>query len=218
MSDFTFRDAQLSDIPFLVNTIIEAEKSGTDILTYNTIFGITEAETRQYLADIFAQEVDGCELSLSSFLLAEADSKVVAAVAAWIEGSEGIPSAILKGNLLKFSLPKEVFERAIALNSMINELHIEYIPNTIQIGVVYVEKDFRGQKLADLLISKQIEKLLQRSTKPAGVYVQVFGNNISAIKAYSRANFIEILIKESKHERIMDYMPYKSKILMRRDL
>ena len=47
MDQFIIRPASSNDIPFLVDTIIEAEKSGTSILTYNTIFGLTEIEVKR---------------------------------------------------------------------------------------------------------------------------------------------------------------------------
>ncbi len=42
MSDFIIRPATIADAPFLAETIIEAEKSGTDKLSYTTIFGLSE--------------------------------------------------------------------------------------------------------------------------------------------------------------------------------
>lgn len=218
MENFTFRNATINDIPFLVDTIIEAEKSGTNILTYSTFFGITEDETRKYLAKMLEEEIDGCELSISSFLLAEFETKVVAAVAAWIEGTEGISSTVLKGNLLNYTLPKEALRKAVSLNAMVRQLHIEYIPNTIQIGLVYVAKANRGRNLVSLLINKQIENLLRKNTDPTGVYVQVFGNNLAAIKAYEKSGFRKVLNKESVDKEIMKYMPSRSKVLMKREL
>lgn len=218
MYDFTYRNATIDDIPFLVDTIIEAEKSGTTILTYSTIFGISEEETRSLLAEILAEEIDGCELSISSFLLAETKKQVVAAVAAWIEGADGIPSSIIKGNLLNYMLPAKAIENALSLNFVVSEIHIENIPNTIQIGLVYVLKNFRGLNLSCLLIEEQIKNLLKKDTKPTGIYVQVFANNLAAIRIYKKANFKELLIKESTYNNIMDFMPSKAKILMMRDI
>lgn len=218
MVNFIFRNATINDVPFLVETIIESEKSGTDILTYSTIFGLSEDETRKYLAAMLVEEIDGCELSISSFLLAEIDNHIVAAVSAWIEGVEGMPSTVLKGNLLNYTLPKKTLKKALLLNTIVRDMHIEYIPNTIQIGLVYVVKAFRGQNLVRILINEQITNLLKKNTNPIGVYVQVFGNNLAAIKAYEKANFRKIFAKESSLEDTMDYMPCNIKILMKREL
>jgi ribosomal protein S18 acetylase RimI-like enzyme len=218
MLEFRFRYATQSDIPFLIDTIIEAEKSGTDILTYTTIFGLSEEETRKYLAGMLAEEVDGCELSISSFFLADYENRTVAAVAAWVEGSEGMPSTVLKGNLLKYVLPREAMERAVTLNSVVQELHIEYIPDSIQIGLIYVSKDFRGQNLVRLLIDQQIKNLREKYPASKGIYVQVFGNNLAAIKAYENVGFRQISVKESLHTEIRKYMPHNTKVLMFREV
>ena len=82
MNDFILRPATIYDAPFLAETIIEAEKSGTDKLSYSTIFGLTEDEVHKYLIDILEEEIDGCELSISSFTIAESKGKVAAALSA----------------------------------------------------------------------------------------------------------------------------------------
>ena len=218
MDKFIFRNATINDVPFLVDTIIEAEKSGTDILTYSTVFGLSEDETRKYIAEMLLEEVDGCELSISSFLVAENERQVVAAVGAWIEGIEGISSSVLKGNLLNYTLPKKCIESAIALNTMFRELHIEYIPDTIQIGLVYVSSAFRGMNLVSLLIDEQVARLKQLKPGISEIYVQVFGNNVPAIKAYEKANFKIQFAKESVNKDILKYMPADKKIQMKCEL
>jgi ribosomal protein S18 acetylase RimI-like enzyme len=215
----TYRTATLDDIDFLVDTIIEAEKSGTNILTYSTIFGISEQETRVCLREMLAQEVHGCELSISSFYVAETENKSIAgAVAAWIEGANGTPSAVLKGNLLNYVLPKDALKRALPLNNMVREMHIEYKPNTIQIGLVYISPSHRGESLASLLIDDQINNMLKNEGNIEEAFVQVFGNNHSAIHAYEKVNFRKVSVKESSIGNILEYMPSNTKILMRREL
>jgi ribosomal protein S18 acetylase RimI-like enzyme len=215
---FKFRRAKLEDIPFLIETIIAAEKSGSDVLTYTTLFGLSEKETRNFLVKILAEEIDGCELSVSSFLIALVEEKIVAAIAAWIEGSEGVPSTILKGNLLNYFLPREAIIKASSHNSIVREIHIDYTPNAIQVGLIYVNPAFRGQNLVSLLIEKQTGILMQKSTLLNAIYIQVYGNNFAAIKAYEKIGFINILEKKSTHKDILLYMPSDTKILMKREL
>jgi ribosomal protein S18 acetylase RimI-like enzyme len=218
MNSFLFRNANIGDIPFLVDTIVEAEKSGTNILTYTTIFGLSEEDTKKYLTKILEEQVDNCELSVSSFFLAEFHNVVVGAIAAWIEGYEGIPSSVLKGNLLNFTLPRTNIERALLLNNIVKSIHIEYVPNTVQIGLVYIDKAFRGQNLVSELIDRKINELSFLKRNLSHAYIQVFGNNIAAIKAYEKANFFVVLSKESQIKETNDLMPYNIKILMKREL
>ncbi len=218
MEEYIFRNATINDVPFLVDTIIEAEKSGTDKLSYSTIFGLSEDDVRKYLSDMLLEEVDGCELSISSFILAIADKRIVAAIAAWIEGCEGLPSTVLKGNLLNYSLPREAMNKALANNLIVRDFHIEYTHNTIQIGLVYVDKAYRGQNLVSLLMEQQISNLLLKGTNPTAVYLQVFSNNVAAIRAYEKVGFSKVLTKKSTQKDALLYMPSDSKILMKREL
>lgn len=218
MREFICRPATKKDIPFLVDTIIEAEKSGTDKLSYTSIFNLSESETRKYIADILLAEIDGCELSISSFFLAEINGTVVASVAAWIEGAEGIPSSVIKGNLLKYFLPKESITDAIKLHPILNELYIENRIATIQLGLVYVSENYRGKKLTNLLINEVINKYKLLNKNLSEMYVQVFENNISAIKSYEKSNFEIVKLVKSKNKRITDFLPSNGKVLMKKQI
>lgn len=218
MLSFNYRHATLKDVPFLVDTIIEAEKSGTNILTYSTIFGLTEYEARLYITKMFQEEIDGCELSVSSYMIAEYQGQFAASVGAWIEGYDGIPSNIIKGNLLNYILPRKCIEKAALLTSILNETHIECFQNSIQIGVVYVANEYRGMKLAGNLIDRQILRLTEINPKISDIFVQVFGNNTPAIKAYENSQFSVILINEGSNKKVQQYLPSDRKVLMKRNL
>jgi len=218
MEDFIIRIATTDDVDFLVDTIIEAEKSGTNILTYSTIFGLSEAEARDYIARMLLEEVDGCELSISGFILAEKDGEIMGAVGAWVEGSEGVPSSVLKGNLLGYILPPRCFERARNLNNIVGDLHIEYINGTIQIGLVYVAHNARGKGLVPILIAHKISILKEKFPGIHEAFIQVFGNNIPAIKAYEKSGFEIITKKIASLPETTKYMPDSSKVLMKKNV
>lgn len=216
MLEYNIREATENDIPFLVDIIIEAEKSGTHKLSYNTIFGLSEDETRKYIADMLSEEIDGCELSVSSFLIAEKDNIRVAGVGAWIEGFEGVSSNILKRNLITYTLPKACFEKAIQASVIVRDLYLEEKTNTIQIGMVYVSPLHRGNNLSYLLIEEQINRFLKIKPDITELEVQVFANNVAAIKAYKKSKFEIVKESLSKHEDALLYFPDNKKILMNR--
>lgn len=216
MEGFVFREATIRDISFLVETIIEAEKSGTDKLSYNTVFGLSEEESSKYIAEMLMEEIDGCELSMSSFLLVENERKIAGAISSWVEGQTGNPSSILKGNLLKYSIPKKFFEKAMTANPIIRELHIENEPGTLQLGLVYIAAPFRGNNLVGQLINETIRRIQEVTSSVSEMHVQVFGNNFSAIRAYEKAGFKAVLVKESLTEEVSRYLPSTKKILMKK--
>ena len=88
--------------------------------------------------------VDGCELSISSYLIGFIENKPVASIGAWIEGSDGIPSSTVKGNLLFKSLPKNSIKYAKSISNLTSKLYTEYINNSFCIGIVYIKKGYRG--------------------------------------------------------------------------
>ena len=95
-NEITIRRAAIKDMDFLVDTIVAAEKSGTDNFGLAKLFELSEGEMRTYIKAMLEEEIDGCEFSVSSFLVAEVDEKVVAAFAGWIEGQneDELPSSI----------------------------------------------------------------------------------------------------------------------------
>jgi hypothetical protein len=218
MDEFVYRLATTGDIPFLVETIIEAEKSGTDILSYTTIFGLTEEEAKGYVADMLEEEIDGCELSVSSFMVAEHDGKVVAALSSWVEAKEGISSAELKGNLLGFVLPRESILKAASVSPVVRKIHMDYIPGTIQKGAGYVVKEFRHRNLFGLLTEKLVGHLLKSSPDVTEVYTQVFSGNIPAIKANEKIGFKIVDSIESDDETLLTLLPSNKKYLLKKVL
>jgi len=218
MDEFVYRLAGTGDIPFLVETIIEAEKSGTEILSYTTIFGLTEKEAKGYVAEMLEEEIDGCELSVSSFLVAEQDGEVVAALSSWVEAKEGISSAGLKGNLLGFVLPRESILKAASVSPVVRKIHMDYIPGTIQKGAGYVVKEFRHRNLFGLLTEKLIEHLLKSSPDVTEVYTQVFAGNIPAIKANEKIGFKIVDSIESDDETLLKLLPSNKKYLLKKVL
>lgn len=218
MHNFTIRLATMADRHFLVDAILESEKSGTDVLSYSTVFGISESAARKYIDEMLQEEIDGCELSVSSFMVAEKDGNLMAAVGAWIEGSEGIPSSILKGNLLSYFLPKECIGKALELNEVVKELYIEFIQQTIHIGIVYVPKEYRGFGLGGQLIEAQIQRFKVSNPSISQSCLHVFGGNKAAIKLYEKLGFKTTLESHSSNRFVLDYFPSGSKFLMIRQL
>ena len=218
MEEFTYRPATLDDIPFLADTIIEAEKSGTDILSYTTIFGLSEEEARSHVKAMLEEEIDGCELSVSSFLVAENGGKVVAALSSWVEGSEGLSSAELKGNLLSYVLPRESILKAASVNHIVRKIHMDYQMGTIQKGAGYVVKEFRNRKLFGILTEKMIGYLRQSHPEVREVYTQVFGCNIAAIRANEKIGFSIVDTIETDDPEILRLLPSNQKHLLKKEL
>ena len=214
MNVYKIRPATIDDINFIVEAIIAAEKGGSNKLSYTSIFGLSENDTAKYLKLMLEEEIDGCELSISSYLVVESENELAAAMGAWIEGSEdGVSSSTIKGNLLSYTLPIEAFLKANEIRHIVSELSIDYIPDTLCLGIIYVKENFRGKNLVAALLEEQIRKALH-NRKKIDVYIQVFGNNIPAIKAYKKLGFVESELVISENSEVTNYLPSQKKILL----
>lgn len=214
MDHFQIRPANEKDIPFIVEIIISAEKSGTNTLSYCTLFGLSEEQAKEYLAQMLAEEVDDCELSVSSYLIATLHNEPVAGVGAWIEGFNGLSSNLLKRNLLTYTVPKHCFEYAIKASAAVSDLYLPETNASIQIGMVYVKENFRGNGLAPQLIEAQIIKLSETNSHIETIEVQVFANNESAIHCYHKLGFVKSNESISNKSDAKHFFPDNRKILM----
>ena len=219
MLDITYRNANINDISIIVDAIIEAEKSGTNRLSYTAIFGLTENEVRKYLKEMLLEEIDGCgELSISSYMIAEKDKKSVAAACAWIEGKEGVPTQVLKGNLLRHVLPREVIMKSIAIKELLHELHFDYKSNAIHMGAGYVVKESRGHGLFRIIKEMQIEQLMKENPEVTEAYVDTFEVSKAALRSSEKLGFQLIEIKEASSDEILKYLPSKRKYFLKKTL
>ena len=212
-------DIVFSDLPFIIEAIIESDKSGTERLSYSTIFGLSEKEVRKYLSEMLLEEIKGCgELSLSSYLVAERKGELIGTICAWIEADNQMASAVLKGNLLLYTIPKKAIEKALEINNLINELQFSYRPKTIIFRTAFVTKDNRGFNLGGILKEKIILNLIKNRPEIREVYVDTFVCSKASLRTNEKLGFEVVEIKESKNPDILNYLPSNKKVLMKKVL
>ncbi len=215
----SFRIATKHDIDFIVLTILEAEKSGSDKIGLANVFNLSETELRDYLIKILEEEEEGCEFSIDSFIVAEVDNKPVAAFAGWIEGENEYnqPSPILKSNLISFHFPKDKIKES-SKNSFVKEIKIERELSTLQLEYAFVDEEHRGKGLINAIIEELLKGAKLKNSNLKKSQVQVFGNNHGAIKVYERSGYSIKKIVKSQNTEILNYFPYNEKILMEKEL
>ena len=217
-ADYTIRAATMEDVDFLSETILAAEMSGTDRAGLATLFDLTTDQAKDLVVRMLEEEIDGCELSVSSFLVACADDQPVAAVGGWVEGRmEDMPSSLLKSNLIGFTFPKESMQALAERRGAVRGIQIERERDALQIEYVYVRPEHRGNDLAGRLVRAHFA---QASDQP-GVHkaqVQVFADNASAIRSYERLGFTTARSYRSKDPDTLRFLPWNEKLLMERTL
>lgn len=209
--EYNYRKAQESDIPFLVTAVIEAERSGSDLIPLARIFGLTEQQLYDCLVEIFHIETAGCELSLGSFLVAECQEQPVAAIATWIEGRNSQSSALLKSNLISYAFPRENLSRLENNQSLLEVFTIERAKDARQIEYVFVQKEHRGKHL----INEMIRRIHLKDNKDVlKTQIQLWANNIAALKTYRKSGFKVVKEFKSEHEAVFQYFPCDTKLLV----
>ena len=190
--DINVRPAVPADIPFLIETIIQAEKSGTGQCALLELWSCDESQLREYLRYILEEEIEGTEWSLQSFFVAEKSGLVIGAFAGWIEGRNewDLSSSTLKANLMKASLPIEVIIGMSRFQEEIQAISIPRTKGTLQLEYAYVLPEFQGQGVIQMIVEEIMKHSLNNLAEGAEAEVQVFSNNDPAIRAYAKLGFV----------------------------
>lgn len=203
-----------ADVDFIVEAIIEAEKSGTNRLSYATMFKISETEVVEILKNAVLEDIPSNELCISGFMIAWIDGVPSGAVCSWIEAVDDIPSALLKANILYHFLGTEVLERASEHSGLLEQINIPRQKGTIQIESVYVSNKFRGLGVSNKIILQLIKETIQNGQKATKVQIQLAATNLSALRSYEKLGFLTVMEKKCDNPAILDFLPSDSKIMM----
>lgn len=219
MSEYLIRKAVASDIPFLADVVIASEKAMSDRLSFTTLFNKTEEEAKELIIQMFEEEVDGCELSLSSFIVTEFEGKPISGSGAWIEGFKGnMPSGILKSNLISYTFGKESIGYLRTKSDIVKDVMIEREPMTLQLEYFHIKNEHLGKGLDAALMDKIEENALAQYPELKKVQCQIFKNSVFSIKILLRHGFKIVKSYKSDNDDIFDYLPFNEKLLMEKIL
>jgi len=216
--NLTLRRGKAADSDFIVEAIIEAEKSGTNILSYCRIFALTEAELKSLFRKILEEDFEGQELCISGFLVAEVDGELAGAACAWVEGASGMASTIIKGNLLQHFMEHDRLQTARPWFSLLEGLSIQRENGAIQLESIYVRQAFRGQGITGKILSKHMSTLQEEHPGIVKAQIILAGTNQRAYRSYEKLGFE---IREKRHvedQKILEIVPCDTKILLEKML
>ena len=217
--NYSFRKASKKDIPYLAKIIIEAEKSNSEKLSYSSLCNLSEQSVKELIIEMLKQEVDQCEFSVNSFIVVEFEGKPVGGFGGWIEGFEGaLPSKILKSNLILSTFSRKSLKFLKERSHLLKDILIDRKPMTLQLEYLFLECSHRGRKITDQLIKLHITNALKKSSNLKKVHVQVYKNNIGAVKAYKKSGFKVLKLYKCNDNEILNYLPFKEKYLMQKKL
>ena len=212
------RQAELNDIDFIIEAIIEADRSETDRISYCKIFNLSLEELKVILRNVLLEDIEGSEFCLSNFRVALVDGKTAGACSAWIEAFDNNPSYLIKFSLLSQYLNEENIEYSKKIAPLIKGLHIDREKSVLQIESVYVHPNFRGLGIGGKIINEHFKqnKLTHPELEKAQLIVTF--DNRSALNAYNKIGFSVVNKFFADDDRILSILPSNCLVLMERDL
>lgn len=212
------RRAVEADREFLIEAILASEKGTAERIGYCEIFGLEEPELRELLGAILAEDFEGQELCTSGFLVAEADGRYAGAACGWLEGEAGMPSALIKANLLQHFFGAERVARARPWSARLEALSIAREPGAAQLESIYVRADQRGRGVGARILGEHMAQMRARSPEAAKAQIILVRDNAAARRAYEKLGFAVALERRSDDPALRAFVPGGAKILMERTL
>lgn len=208
------RNAVDSDIEFIIETIVQAEKGNGDSISYCKLFSINEPEFRAVLRKVLEEKIGNFEFSLANFKIAEVNDKSVAAYGAWVEGIDGISSGILKISALKTFLQKENIVNYKQNSAVADEISIRRKPGTIQFESIYIVEEFRGKNIGKKLVQALLTDLTEKHPDVKTAHVQLIKQNSVSLQAHQKYGFQIIEERTSMNPGILNFYSGNTRVLM----
>lgn len=208
------RNAVDSDIEFIIETIIQAEKGIGNSISYCKLFNINEPDFRNVLRKILEEKIGNFEFSLSNFKIAEVNGIKAGAYGAWLEAKEGISSGILKISALKTFLQKENIMHYKLFAPIIDEISIRRQPGTIQFESIYIVEKFRGKNIGNILVKALLDDLIKKHPDVESAFVQLIKQNSVSLQAHQKYGFEIVEEKTSANPEILNFYQGNTKVLM----
>lgn len=214
-SEIQYRQATVDDSEFLCDVIIAAEMGMSDKLSYCTLFSLSLDEARKAIISMLQEEIDGCELSVSSFTIAHIDGQPIGALGGWVEGHyDGLSSQMLKSNLIGYTLGKSAIEKLQEHTQMLKEFYIPRDAGCMQIEYLFVKPEFTGRRI-EVELMQQVEdrcKAMDPGLKMG--QAQLFRNSIWSIKLLMKFGFTITRSIKSTFPDVTNYIAHNEKVLM----
>jgi len=207
MGTMQIRKAEAKDIPFLIQAIIEADKSNTNRSSYCSLLCISEEEFRWGLSQIFEEELEFCEFGLDAFAVIEVDGVIAAACAGWVEEGAGLPSWQLRMMAIQSVFSSTQIQSFIQNAKIFHSISLSRTKGSLQIESVFISEKFRGLGFLFHLIEFHINFAKEKGIPFQFVELLTYQNNLMAEKAYQKIGFIPVTHSNCDHPLVLSFYP-----------
>ncbi|MCL5029597.1 MAG: hypothetical protein M1480_11355 [Bacteroidetes bacterium] len=216
IENLSIRQATFEDINFIIETIIEADKSSTDKISICNIFSLTKDEYKELLRNILLSGFENNEFSLKGFLIIKNKSNKFGALCSWVEGIDGIANNIISSNLILSFINRERLNNIKENMHLANSLSLDREQNVIQFEYGYVIENQRRKKIFTTLIVESIRKHFN-SGHQAKVQTILYRDNYKSFLAFEKLGFKVKAERKNEDSDIYKIFSYNSKVLMELD-
>jgi ribosomal protein S18 acetylase RimI-like enzyme len=193
--NIVIRPATMADKDFIVTAIVEAEKSGGNVISYGGMFDMDEAQVRQLISDMLDEDLPGQEVCVQSFMVAEVEGECVAALGGFIEGEHGMPSSLIKGNLMMHCVPRDILMRSMDRMKLMASITHKRPMGALQLETGYTDPRYRGLRIFRKLLVELVDRRREESQFDT-ILIETTDNNEVGKNTYQKMGF-EITSKKS---------------------
>ncbi len=218
----SFRQATIEDVPFIIECLLASEASGTEIISYQRIFGFSDVELRDFFLQLAQEEMPGNAFSYVNYWIAEAlESKKhtpVAGLAAWVEAEDEMLSNTQKAQALAYFLGIARWRAAADKMQKAASIDIARTAGTLQLDSIAVRPSYRGQGVLGHLITYVLQWYKTHKPHVTQAEIILMDDNVPARRAYEKAGFALLGATHSDDPMVPALLPGSGRLLMQRAL
>ncbi len=216
IEELSIRQATVGDIDFVIETIIESEKSGSNVISSCNIFALNELQFKEILKEVLLQNIPNYDYYLSGFLIAEKDGEYIGALGSWFEAPDETPSGIIKATVLFPYLDKLKMKDISKNTKVVKDLSLNRKSKTLQLEHGYTRMPFRRKGVFTRIIK---EIILRNGDEYNFEKVQgiLFKENYKSFNAHLKLGYKVVEEKHTYNLEILKFFPYSTKVLMELD-
>lgn len=209
-----FRFAKPDDVEFIIECIIEAEKSGTQTINTCRIFNLSEQEWRDILRKILLVDIPDYDFWLSNYLIAELDNRPVCAQGAWFEGKTGIASSVIKTSMMMEYIPKEKFNLDLKKTKFVKALIMKRDAGMVQLEHAYTIPELRRRGIHTQTLLEIMKRTYDQNPDATMVQTIFFKGNCITYNESQKLGFEPVAEKSVENPEILEIFAHNTRIQM----
>lgn len=214
IEDLKVREATVDDIDFIIEAIVESEKSSSNIISSCNVFGLSEEKFKEIIRKVLCENVPNYDYYLSGFIVAEKNGEYIGALGSWVEAADETPSGIIKATILFQYLDKDKMKEISKNTRVVKGLTISREPLTIQLEHGYTREAYRRQGVFTRLIKENILRNIKEHNKIEKVQGALFKANFKSYNAHIKLGFDVVEEKHVDDSEIFKFFPFDTKVLL----